>query len=82
MGGFIAFVSAGITFYYAVVVGWCFFYFFKMLTGPLPVSSNEAFSIWNSFQSSAWPSVFHAAALMLGIGAIWKGVSSIEKLNK
>ena len=81
MGGFIAFVSAGITFYYAVVVGWCFFYFFKMLTGPLPVSSNEAFSIWNSFQSSAWPSVFHAGALMLGIGAIWKGVSSIEKLN-
>ena len=82
MGGFVAFVSAGITFYYAVVVGWCFFYFLKMLTGPLPVSTDDAFSIWSSFQSSAWPSAYHGVALLLGIGAIWKGVSSIERLNR
>ena len=82
MGGFVAFVSAGISFYYAVVVGWCFFYFLQMLTVPLPVSTDDAFSVWNSFQSSAWPSVYHAVALLLGIGAIWKGVSSIERLNR
>ena len=31
MGGFVAFVSTAIAFFYAVIVGWCIFYFFQML---------------------------------------------------
>ena len=82
MGGFVTFVSAGITFYYAVVVGWCLFYLIKMVTTPLPISTVDAFSVWNSFQSSVLPTLFHGAALILGTAAIWKGVPSIEKLSR
>ena len=81
-GGFVAFVSAAITFYYAVVVGWCLYYLFQMVTAPLPQSTEAAFSTWNRFQSSAWPSFFHALVLVLGVLAIWRGIRSIERLNR
>ncbi len=82
MGGFVAFVSAAITFYYSVVVGWCLYYLIQMVTAPLPLSTDAAFSTWNHFQNSFWPSGFHAIALMLGGLAIWRGIRSIERLNR
>ena len=82
MGGFVAFVSAAITFYYAVVVGWCLYYLIQMVTAPLPLSTEAAFSTWNHFQNSFWPSCFHAIALALCGLAIWRGIGSIERLNR
>src|SRR4030042_6845037 len=32
LGAFIAFVSTAICFFYSVIVGWCIYYFFYMLT--------------------------------------------------
>ena len=81
-GGFVACVSAAITFYYAVVVGWCLYYLVQMLTAPLPLSTEAALSTWNRFQASAWPSFFHALALVLCALAIWRGIRSIERLNR
>ena len=82
MGAFVAFVSTAITFFYSVVVGWCIFYFAKMLLTPLPVTMESSTAIWNSYQSGGWPLLFHALAMGLGGLAIRRGVSSIEKVNK
>ena len=81
-GGFVAFVSAAITFYYAVVVGWCLYYLLEMVTTPLPISTEAAFSNWNRFQKSIWPSFFHALALGLCAVAISRGIRSIERINR
>ena len=82
MGSFVAFVSTAITFFYSVIVGWCIFYFIHTLFNPLPVSTAEAMEVWNNFQSSNWVFLTHALAMGFGAFAIWRGVSSIEKVNK
>ena len=80
-GGFIAFVSTAISFFYSVVVGWCIYYFIRMLTHPLPLDIESSMAVWNSFQSGAWPFVLHAMVMLAGGLIIRKGVSSIERFN-
>ena len=82
MGTFVAFVSTAITFFYTVVVGWCIFYFVQTLTRPLPHTTEAALDIWNTYQDSAWPFLTHILAIGLGALVIWKGIRSIEKVNK
>jgi len=82
MGAFVAFVSTAITFFYTVIVGWCIFYFIHVLTNPLPLNTSTAMAIWNNYQNSGWPFLFHILAMGLGALAIWRGVNSIEKINK
>ena len=82
MGAFLGFVAAAITFYYSVVAGWCMFYFVRMTTGALPLTAAAGQEVWDSFQGSGLPVLFHAAAMGLGAVAVWKGVRSIEKVNK
>ncbi len=82
MGGFVGFVSSAITFYYSVVVGWCIYYFIQMLLHPLPAGTEASWALWNDYQSSLFPLLFHGTAMGVGAFAIWKGVSSIEKVNK
>lgn len=82
MGAFVAFVATAITFFYTVIVGWCIYYFIRMLTKPLPLTTQASWDIWNQYQGSGWPLVFHFLAVGLGALAIWKGVTSIERVNK
>ena len=82
MGTFVAFVATAITFFYSVVVGWCIFYFIKMLTSPLPMTTEASMTLWNNYQSGWWPLLFHALAMGLGALAIWRGITSIERVNK
>jgi len=82
MGAFVAFVATAITFFYSVVVGWCIYYLVQSITSPLPQSTEAAMQVWNDYQSGGWPLLFHALAMGLGAFAIWKGVSSIERVNK
>ncbi len=82
MGAFVAFVATAITFFYSVVVGWCIFYLIQMVTQPLPMTTADAMSVWNDYQSSGWPLLFHGIAMGFGALAIWKGVRSIERVNK
>ena len=82
MGAFLAFVTMAITFFYSVIVGWCLFYFIRMLIKPLPQTTEAAMSVWNSYQSGGWPLLFHALVMVLGGLAIWRGVASIERINK
>jgi NSS family neurotransmitter:Na+ symporter len=82
MGAFVGFVATAIMFYYSVVAGWCVFYFIEMLTNPLPLTTEAAQGVWDGFQGGGWPVAFHALAMGLGAMAVWKGVSSIERVNK
>ena len=82
MGAFIAFVATAIMFYYSVVAGWCVYYFSQMVLNPLPISTESSMQVWNGFQSSGLPLVFHALAMSVGAAVVWKGVKSIEKANK
>ncbi len=82
MGAFLGFVAAAIMFYYSVVAGWCIYYFLNMTTSALPLTLEAGQGVWDSFQSSGLPIVFHALAMGLGAVAVWKGVRSIEKVNK
>ena len=82
MGAFVAFVATAITFFYSVIVGWCIYYFIHMLLHPLPSTLESSMMIWDNYQSGGWPLVFHAIAMGLGALVIWKGIRSIERVNK
>jgi neurotransmitter:Na+ symporter, NSS family len=81
IGAFVAFVATAIMFYYSVVAGWCVYYFTAMVSGPLPMTTEAAMLTWEGFQASYWPVAFHALALGGGGLAVYKGVSSIERVN-
>lgn len=82
MGSFVAFVATAIMFYYSVVAGWCIFYFFATTLQPLPADLATSTMVWDGFQSAGWPLLFHALAMGLGALAVFRGVSSIERVNK
>ena len=82
MGAFVGFVAAAIMFYYSVVAGWCVYYFIKMSSGALPLTMEAAQGVWDGFQDGNFPVLFHALAMGLGAVAVWKGVRSIERVNK
>jgi neurotransmitter:Na+ symporter, NSS family len=82
MGAFVAFVAAAIMCYYAVVAGWCFFYFGSTLFTELPPTTEAAMATWDGFQSRGYPLIFHAAAMGIAAWACWHGVRSIERANK
>ncbi|GMQ80848.1 MAG: sodium-dependent transporter [Rhodothermia bacterium] len=82
MGAFIAFVSTAIMFYYSVVTGWSIYYFTRMISNPLPLSTESSQAIWDAFQGGGGPVIFHAVAMGIGAFVVLKGVSSIERVNK
>ncbi len=82
MGAFVGMVATAIMFYYSVVTGWCVFYFILTVANPLPDSMAGATAWWEGFQQSSWPVVFHALAMCAASLAVWKGVASIERVNK
>lgn len=82
MGAFVGFVATAIMFYYSVVAGWCVFYFVTAVTQPLPLELETSMAIWDSFQAGGWPIGFHLLAMGLGAMAVWRGVRSIERVNK
>jgi neurotransmitter:Na+ symporter, NSS family len=82
MGAFVGFVAAAIMCYYAVVAGWCFFYFGSTLFTDLPADTATAMATWDAFQSRGYPLAFHAAAMGIAGLACWQGVRSIERANK
>ena len=82
MGAFVTFVTAAITFFYSVVVGWCVYYFVQMLVNPLPTTTENAMATWRAYQDGGWPLITHALVMGLGALAIWRGVTSIERVNR
>lgn len=82
-GPIITIVLVGITFYYSVVVGWTFKYFYLALTGTFTadVDSNQ---LWESFTSnSVEPVFFHFLAVILTGLVVFIGVTKgIERMSK
>ena len=66
LGAFVALVATGIMFYYAVVAGWCVYYFVHVATVPLPQSTAEAQQTWQHLQNSGWPVVLLAFTIAVG----------------
>jgi neurotransmitter:Na+ symporter, NSS family len=82
MGAFVGLVAAAIMCYYAVVAGWCFFFFGTSLFTPLPPTTDAAMATWDAFQGGGWPVLFLAAAMGLAALACSQGVRSIERANR
>lgn len=82
LGGFVGFVATAIMFYYSVVAGWCLYYLITTVTEALPTDPQQADVIWNTFQGSNWPSIFHGGIVIAGGYVVIKGISAIEKVNK
>lgn len=82
MGGFIGFVTFMISCYYAVVVGWCLYYFIYFIFNILPIQTSESWLIWNNFQLSFYPLICNFVVIFFGGAIISKGVFSIERVNK
>ena len=81
MGLWTAWISTAIGFYYAVVTGWCINYFQTALRGGLG-SDVDTTEVWNNFlQAPGEVVMFQALAVVITMGAIWKGAKAIEKVN-
>jgi len=82
MGAFISLVTTGILFYYSVVVGWGFRYFFFGITGRLTASTDHH-ALWEGYTHSLQPLYFHFAAILIGCFIIHRGITKgIELSNK
>ena len=84
MGGFVAFCTVAIMFYYAVVTGWCLKYFFLAVEGAFsglnPETSKNMFSV---FVESTEPVVYHVIVFALASFVIYRGVTrGLETANK
>ncbi len=78
-GGFVAFVSLAIAFYYSVVTGWCFRYLALSVVG-LPGDLNAA---WEGFVGTPAAAGFALLAAALAGGIVAFGVQrGIERANK
>lgn len=74
MGGYMAFVTLGILFYYSVVCGWALRYLVYSLTGTFsPGVDTQA--VWDNFISSPAQTVgFHAIAIVAVGALVYRGL--------
>ena len=82
-GPIITIVLMGITFYYSVVVGWTFKYFFIALGGKLSSNIDSA-QLWETFVNHPLePVLFHLIAILLAGLVVFIGVTKgIERMSK
>ncbi|HAR35544.1 MAG TPA: sodium-dependent transporter, partial [Acidobacteria bacterium] len=83
MGGWMVAVCMLITFYYAVVTGWCAKYFVLAMQGAFRQGVDTA-AVWNNFLHNRWQNLlFQAVAIALCGLIIYKGIQKgIERINK
>jgi len=82
MGAFVGLVATMIMFYYAVVNGWCLFYFLRMTFLGQPLDSSASLELWDGFQAGSFPLVFHFLVMIVAALVVVKGIRSIEKVNR
>jgi neurotransmitter:Na+ symporter, NSS family len=82
-GAFMALVTIGIMFYYAVVAGWCIRYFVVSSTGAIqPGINGQAY--WDEFIADPVQTVgYHAAAVVFSALVVYKGIKGgLERVLK
>ena len=78
-GAFVGFVSFAIASYYAVICGWCAYYFGYFMANPLPSEISASHDIFDYFaENSRWPVLFQACVIVGGGVCVYAGVCSIE----
>jgi NSS family neurotransmitter:Na+ symporter len=82
MGGFVALTATAIMFYYSVVAGWCMHYLGATALHDLPTTTEASTAVWEGFQSSGLPVLFHGIAMLASVAVVRRGVTSIERLNR
>ncbi len=82
MGGFVALTATAIMFYYSVVAGWCVHYLGASILQDLPVTTQASTAVWEGFQDSGLPVLFHGIAMFVAVVVVRRGVTSIERLNR
>ncbi len=82
MGGFVALTATAIMFYYSVVAGWCLYYAGYSAFVPLPSDETAARAVWDSFQTSRTPVIFHSLAMLCCAGIVGFGVKAIERVSQ
>jgi NSS family neurotransmitter:Na+ symporter len=83
VGGFIAWVCLAITFYYAVVIGWCIRYFIYAVSGVIkPGLDTEV--LWKNFINDPMAGlIFFAIAVAMSLFICLAGVQNgLERANK
>lgn len=83
MGGWMVAVCLLITFYYAVVTGWCAKYFVLSIQGAFRPGVDTA-ALWNGFLHNRWQNIFYQALAIGGCGLIiYRGIhKGVERINK
>ena len=81
LGGWLAFCSLGIAFYYAVIAGWSFRYFVFSLSGAI-TPGVDGTALWEGFISNPGQTVlFHFIATVFTTAIIYRGIKGgIEKV--
>ncbi len=82
-GAFMALVTVGIMFYYAVVAGWCIRYFVVSLGGAIqPGIDGQAY--WDAFIGDPFQTVgYHAIAVAFSAVVVYKGIQGgLERVLK
>jgi neurotransmitter:Na+ symporter, NSS family len=82
-GAFMACVTIGIMFYYAVVAGWCIRYFVVSSTGAVqPGIDGQAY--WDAFIGDPVQTIgYHAAAVLFSAVVVFKGIKGgLERVLK
>lgn len=82
MGGFVALTATAIMFYYSVVAGWCVHYLGTSVLHDLPMTTAASTGVWEGFQDSGLPVLFHGIAMFVAVVVVRRGVTSIERLNR
>ena len=83
MGGVLGWVCLAVTFYYAVVMGWCLRYLVYAVMGTIkPGLDTQA--LWTAFSTTPGAMVpWHILAMIFATVVILKGVAQgVEKMNK
>jgi neurotransmitter:Na+ symporter, NSS family len=82
-GAFMAFVTVGIMFYYAVVAGWCVRYFVVSLTGTIQPGINGR-AYWDAFIGNPLETIaFHAVAVGFSAWVVYRGIKGgLERILK
>ena len=83
MGGVVAWISLCVTFYYAVVVGYCLRYAVYAFTGIIK-SGLDTELLWTTFSNNPTDKmIFHVIAMVICTLVIMKGIQTgIERINK
>jgi NSS family neurotransmitter:Na+ symporter len=83
VGGFVAWVSLAIAFYYAVVLGWCIRYLLFAVTGVMRKGVDTE-ALWKGFINDPMQgALFFVIAVALSLAVIFLGVQNgLEKGNK